>query len=232
MNSSRFPGKVLFNFGEHSALEFMIKRLEFVFSRDDILVATTVNESDDRLCEFLSSKDIRYLRGSELDVMDRVMKTARLAGRPKIVSLTGDCPLIDPYVLERMMDNFDKSHPDYMCNFIPPSFPDGMEIQLFTLNSLDRVGSLYLNEEEKEHTGLVFRNYSELFSTNYEKASPEEFFPGLGLTLDESRDAHLIGVIIDYFSPQIDFSCKEIVSFLREQPHLLSINASVERRRT
>jgi spore coat polysaccharide biosynthesis protein SpsF len=230
MNSSRLPGKVLYNFGQHKAIEIMIKRLELLFPRESIIIATTQNKSDDIFCDFLASNSVQFFRGSESDVMDRVMTAAKLKKRSHIVSLTGDCPLIDPIIIDRMIHEFNLYNVDYLANFIPQTFPDGMEVQLFTLESLGKVKKLRRSPEEQEHTGLVFRNHPELFSIRYLKAKEPEAYPGLGLTLDESLDGVLIGEILKYFSPRIDFSCAEILSFLQENSELILINKSVKRR--
>jgi spore coat polysaccharide biosynthesis protein SpsF len=231
MNSSRLPGKVLYDFGSLTAIDLMVERIEQIFSKNAIYVATTDNSSDDTFCKYLDRKQIRYFRGSENDVMGRIIEASVFVGRSKIVSLTGDCPLIDFRIIHRMCDVFEKSKPDYLCNFEPPTFPDGMEVQIFSLDSVHRLASLKRTQPEEEHTGLVFRNHSNLFSVMNTKAGIGEYYPELGLTLDEPQDAELISKIIDHFWPRIDFSCREILDLLRSEPHLISLNRDVERRR-
>ena len=231
MNSTRMPGKVLFRFGSLATIELMVQRINKIIMKNSIYVATTTNKSDDILCSFLDSKNINYFRGSEHDVMGRVAKAAQSVGKKKIISLTGDCPLIDSKIILRMCNSFDVSGTDYLCNFSPPSFPDGMEVQIFTLESVRKLESLNRSAEEMEHTGLIFRNHPDLFTLGNMKATPGEECPGLGLTLDDQRDALFISAIMQHFLPQIDFSCEEILQLLRDKPALTKINQGVQRRR-
>jgi spore coat polysaccharide biosynthesis protein SpsF (cytidylyltransferase family) len=182
------------------------------------------------LVEFLEKKSIDFFRGSEYDVMDRVLRAAKQFNKKKIVSLTGDCPLIDSKIIESMIKRFDYAGLEYMSNFSPPSYPDGMEVQIFSNKSLEKIENLSRSELECEHVGLVVRNNLKLFRSENFIASKAETWPNLGLTLDEEADAILIRKIVDYFHPNLDFSCASIIEFLKENRELISINSKVERR--
>lgn len=232
MGSSRLPRKVIRELGGLTAIELLIKRLEPVIPREQVYVATTDCEPDDALCSYLTNLGVQFLRGSEEDVMGRIIDASRMVDRPRIVSLTGDCPLIDYRIIASMAAQFEIRTLDYMCNFLPPSFPDGMEVQIFSLEAISKVLKISRTAQEQEHTGLVFRNYPEIFSCFNFEAPNNLRAPGLGLTLDEETDALLISAIVEFFSPRIDFSCEEILQLLEERPYLKEINKNVERRRS
>jgi spore coat polysaccharide biosynthesis protein SpsF (cytidylyltransferase family) len=230
MNSSRLPGKVMLDFSGLKCIELMIHRISLYFPLDNIVIATTDMPSDDELVNFLSKKGVKFFRGSESNVMDRVFQTGKKFNRNKIISLTGDCPLIDYRIIKRMCNIFDQINVDYMNNFTPSSFPDGMEVQLFTLEALKSIYKFKLTKNENEHVGLVFRNHKDTYTSYYYQAGDDELWPKLGLTLDEESDAILIQRVLDYFSPRIDFSCAEIIELFINNPELEFINFKVERR--
>jgi len=230
MNSSRLPGKVLYDFGGIKSLELMIRRIGLVFPVNSILVATTESVNDDALVKFLQKNSINVFRGSEHDVMDRVLKAAKQLDKNYIVSLTGDCPLIDSRIIESMIRRFNSAGLEYMSNFSPPSYPDGMEVQIFSNGCLEKIENLSRSDHECEHVGLVVRNNSDFFRSENYFAPEAETWPNLGLTLDEEADAILIRQVLDYFYPKLDFSCASIIKFLKKNPDLTFLNSNVERR--
>jgi len=232
LNSQRLPRKVLYNFNGIKSLELMIFRLSKLIPSNNIVIATTESPIDDELISFTKSINVHSFRGSENNVFDRVLKAANKYNVGKIISLTADCPLIDYRIIQEMCFKFDNLEIDYMCNFDPPTFPDGMEVQLFTLESINRAERIGKSDDELEHMGLVFRNNKEIFKTFNFMADKTKFWPRLGLTLDEPSDAILLQEILDYFSPSFSFSCEEIILLLKSSPNLVMLNSKVERRYT
>ena len=232
LNSKRLPRKVLYDFNGIKSLELMIYRLTKLLPPKNIVIATTDSQIDDELVSFTKSIGVQSFRGSENNVFDRVLGAANEYNVGKIISLTGDCPLIDYRIIEEMCLKFDDLQVDYMCNFNPPTFPDGMEVQLFTLESINRAQHVNKSSDEKEHVGLVFRNNQHNFKSYNFIADKAKFWPRLGLTLDEPGDGILLQKILDYFSPNLDFSCEEIVKLLKANTELILLNSKVERRYT
>lgn len=229
MNSSRFPQKVMHRFGNLKSIELMIMRLNPLFKNSDILIATTDSIMDNDLVIFIKSLGVNVFRGSELEVFERVVQAANFFGKDKIVSLTADCPLIDFRIIERMCTFFDRNDFDYMTNFMPNSFPDGMEVQLFTNVALQKAATFPVSSKESEHVGLIFRNNLNHFSVFNFMASERERWPNLRLTLDYKEDAELISEILKYFSPGYSFSCSDIIDLIKLQPKLLNINSKLSK---
>ena len=231
MTSSRLPGKVLLPANGKPMLEHLINRLMCVPSLNEIVLATTVNSSDDCLVEVASKKGVACYRGSENDVMARVIGAAEFADADVMVEITADCPIIDPQIIEQSIAMFKVHEVDYVSNCIVRSYPDGMDTQVFRLETLKRSAVLTESVLDHEHVTLHIRNHPELFSQVHLVAPPEIHWPELGLTLDEPKDYELLKRIIEHFEPDNPlFSCLDVVRLLRQHPDWVKINQDVIRK--
>ena len=230
MTSSRLPGKVLMKVLDKPILHYLVSRLKRVQSLDEIVLATTTNCTDDILVEFANNENIRCYRGSENDVMDRVVEAAKSVDADLVVEITGDCPIIDPNIVEQVVQTYINNNVDYVSNNNVHSYPDGMDVQVFSLNLL--IKSLNMTDAilDREHVTLHIRNHPELFSHLNLVAPPELWWPELGLTLDERSDFELLKKIIENFGDNNLFDCYNVVKFLRENPDLVAINQNVVRK--
>jgi len=212
-------------------LYYLVDRLKTVSGIDDIVLATTTNEADDALEEFAKMEGIYCYRGSENDVMGRVIGAAELVNGDVIVEITGDCPVIDPQLVEQVISMFNVHDADYVSNAHIRSYPDGMDVQVFSLSTLKRSYSMTNNQLDREHVTLHIRNHPKLFSHVHLVAPPEIHWPELGLTLDEAEDFELLRKIIEYFGEQNRFfSCLDIVKLLKKNPDWVAINQLVKRK--
>ena len=231
ITSSRLPGKVLLPVAGMPMLLHLVRRLRSVPSIDEIVLATTTNDSDDILVDFSLKNSISYFRGSEEDVMTRVIEAADSVDAELIVEITGDCPIIDPEIVEQTIRMFHANQADYVSNAHIRSFPDGMDTQVFRLDTLKRCALMTSDKLDHEHVTLHIRNHPELFSHVHLVAPPELHWPELGLTLDEIADYELLVHIIEYFEPTNPlFSCLDSIRLLRQNPEWLAINQSVVRK--
>lgn len=231
MTSSRLPGKVLLQAAGKPMLEHLVNRLRTVPSLDEIVLATTGNASDDGLEDFSKRVGIGCYRGSEDDVMIRVIGAAESVGANVVVEITGDCPIIDPQIIEQTIQMFKANHADYVSNTHIKSYPDGMDTQVFRLTTLQRSAAMTDDVLDHEHVTLHIRNHPEIFSQVHLVAPPEIHWPGLGLTLDEPKDYELLKKIIEYFEPTNSlFSCLDVVRLLRQRPDWVAINQAVVRK--
>jgi spore coat polysaccharide biosynthesis protein SpsF len=195
------------------------------------VLATTINKTDDSLVEFAKQENINYYRGSEDDVMLRVIEAAESVNADIVVEITGDCPIIDPEIVEQTIQMFHANRADYVSNAHIRSFPDGMDTQVFSLKTLKRSALMTSDELDHEHVTLHIRNHPELFNHVYLVAPPELYWPELGLTLDEPDDYKLLIKIIEYFEPSNPlFSCLDVIKLLRQNPEWVAINKSVTRK--
>ncbi|MFH2135419.1 MAG: glycosyltransferase family protein [Pseudomonadota bacterium] len=231
MTSSRLPGKVLMQAAGKPMLEHLVERLRAVPSLDGVVLATTVNATDDELEDFSKKVGIVCYRGSEQDVMARVIGAAETAGADIVVEITGDCPIIDPQIVEQTIAMFKAHQADYVSNAHIRSYPDGMDVQVFHLSTLKRSMSMTEDMLDHEHVTLHIRNHPEIFSHVHLVAPPEIHWPELGLTLDEPKDFELIKKVIEHFEPTNPlFSCLDVVRLLRNKPEWVSINQAVVRK--
>lgn len=230
MTSSRLPGKVLLPVLERPMLQHLVSRLRAVPSLDAIVLATTSNAADDLLEVFASKAGIACFRGSEDDVMQRVIDAAESVGADVVVEITGDCPVIDPEIVEQAIRMFQANDADYVGNAQVRSYPDGMDVQVFRLDTLRRSAALTADRLDREHVTLHIRNHPELFSHVHLVAPPEIHWPELGLTLDEQADYELLKRIIEHYEEKPLFSCLDAVRLLRNRSEWLAINEAVQRK--
>ena len=231
MTSSRLPGKVLMEAGGKPLLAHLVNRLKAVTSIDKICLATTTNTSDDVLVDFALREEISVYRGSEHNVLSRVIGAAESVGADNIVEITGDCPIIDPEIVEQAIRIYHCNNSDYVSNAKVLSWPVGMDVQVFSLATLRRSQSMTSDPLDEEHVASHIRRHPEIFSHLNIVAPPSAHWPELGLTLDEHDDYVLIKKIIEYFGDGNHlFSCQEAINLLRAHPDWVGINHHVSRK--
>ncbi|MBI5447675.1 MAG: glycosyltransferase family protein [Gammaproteobacteria bacterium] len=231
MTSSRLPGKVIMPVFEKPMLYYLVSRLKAVPSLDGIVLATTTNSTDDVLEKFAFQQNIHCFRGSEDNVMSRVIGAGESVNAGVIVEITGDCPIIDPQIVEQTIRIFKENKTDYVSNGHIRSYPDGMDTQVFRLETLKRSAAMTNDSLDHEHVTLHIRNHPELFFPIHVVAPPEIHWPELGLTLDEQADYDLIKRIIEYFGKDnLHFSCLDVVKLLRKNPDWVALNQHIQRK--
>lgn len=232
MNSSRLPGKVMLPALDSPMLAHLTRRLKATPSIDEIVLATTVNATDDVLVEFARQDGIKVFRGSEEDVMSRVIGAAESAQADVVVEITGDCPIIDPDLVEQTIRVFKRNKmAAYCANSFFSSYPDGMDTQVMTLDALKKSLSMTADPLDREHVSRHIVQNPQLFHHVYLIAPPSLHWPGLGLTLDEPADYELIRTLIENLGLDNPlFGCSDVIRFLRSNPQVLRINDMVQRK--
>jgi len=232
MTSSRLPGKVLLPAAGKPMLHHLISRLRKVPLIQEIVLATTTNVTDDVLVDFAEKEGIACFRGSEKDVMSRVIGAAESVKADVVVEITGDCPIIDPEVIEQTIQIFLHNSCDYASNVVVRSYPIGMDTQVFRLDVLKRSFSMTNLSLDREHVTRHIRQNPELFRLIHLVSTQSLFWPELGLTLDEPKDYELLKRIIEYFDVRTDsFTCSEMIQLLRIQhPEWVKLNEDVQRK--
>jgi len=231
MGSSRLPGKVMKKILNKPVLELLIDRLKQVRSVNKIIIATTKNPKDIDIVKLAKKNKVNFFRGSEDNVMQRVKNAAEKFKAKIIVSITGDCPLIDPKIIEYAIKLFTINKVDYVSNCHVRSYPDGMDVQVYPLSALRKSYNLTNSKIDREHVTLHIRKNPKIFKTIHFFSKDEEFWPNLGLTLDEEKDLKLIQKIFNRFKKnRKKFSLIEILNFLKKNKFLLNINSDVKRK--
>lgn len=232
MTSSRLPGKVLLPVCDRPMLSHLLDRLRLVPSLNDIVLATTTNPQDDILIDFAKTNDLAYFRGSEHNVLSRVLGAAKSVNADVIVEITADCPVIDPFIIEQVIQTYLHNQADYVNNVIVRSYPAGMDTQVFPYKVLEHSSSLTNDPDDLEHVSLYICNHPELYKHINLVAPADLHWPTLGLTLDEIHDYHLLKNIIEHFDGHPRVSCNEIIRLLRNNPDWVKINHHVKRKET
>ena len=231
MTSSRLPGKVMLPALGRPMLAHLTSRLKAAPSIDEIVLATTVNAADDVLVDFAKKDGIKVFRGSEEDVMARVIGAAESAQADVVVEITGDCPIIDPDLVEQTIRVFKHHQAVYCANSFFSSYPDGMDTQVITLEALKKSFAMTDDPLDREHVSRHIVNNPQLFPHAYLVAPPSLHWPGLGLTLDEPADYELIRTLIENLGKDNPlFGCGDVIRFLRANPQVLAINDMVKRK--
>ncbi len=228
MKSSRLPGKVLLPLAGKPALERMIERVKRSKYVDEIIVATTVNDSDDPIVALSAQLGVSFFRGSEEDVLSRVLGAAQSRRGDIIVELTGDCPLMDWRLVDRGIEEFFNNNVDYSSNTIKLSYPDGFDVKVFPTEVLAQVDKLTDDAIDRVHVSYYIYTHPDRFKLHNWEPEPELFWPDLRVTLDEQGDYELINIIFtNLLRKDEDFTAKDVVDFLRNNPKLLNINKYV-----
>lgn len=231
MTSKRLPGKVLAESMGFTMLERLVARLRSVSNVDEVVIATTTNTEDDTLVELASKLGVKFFRGSEDNVFDRVIQAAILAKADTVVEITGDCPLLDPVLVEQMVEIFRFNSCDYLSNCEFPSFPAGMEIQVVSLDALKKSYEMTNSVLDREHVTLHIRKNPEVFRQMHLIAPLGLRFPELSVTLDESADLEVIRAVIENLeSSNPLFGCEDIVRFLNQNQNIAKLNKDVVRK--
>jgi len=231
MTSSRLPGKVMLPAAGKSMLEHLVNRLKQVRSINEIVVATTINATDDCLVEEAHRIGVKSFRGSEEDVMERVIGAAASTNADIVVEITGDCPIIDPLLVEQTIQMFLHNDCDYASNAHVRSYPDGMDVQVYNLTTLKKSFSMTNDPLDHEHVTAHIIRHPEIFRQVALVAAPDCFWPELGLTLDEQQDYQLLKHLIESLGAANEyFSCREAINYLCNNPQLLELNAAVKRK--
>ncbi len=231
MSSSRLPGKVLMPVLGQPMLHHLVRRLKSVAELDAIVLATTVNAGDDVLEAFARAEGIACFRGSEEDVMERVIGAADSVQADVVVEITGDCPIIDPQVVAQAILCYHANTAQYVSNGEVRSYPDGMDVQVYALDTLKRSAAMTDDALDHEHVTLHIRKHPELFPPLHLVAPPDCHWPELGLTLDEPADYALLSRIMEHFGEADHlFSCRQAVALLRANPGWRAINQDVLRK--
>ena len=231
MTSSRLPGKVLLPALGKSMLMHLIERLRGVPSVDAIVIATTINATDDAIVNLAKAENILCFRGSEDDVLGRVIGAGEFAQADILVQVTGDCPVIDPDLIEQTIQMYLNHSVDYASNSVIRSYPDGMDTQVINFEVLQRSAEMTNDPLDREHVSRFMWMNPKIFSCIHLIAPPSLYWPGLGLTLDEEGDYQFLIKIIEALAPSNPlFSCHDIIKFLQDSPDLLEINKAVVRK--
>ena len=228
MASVRLPRKVLLDIMGKPVLEYVVERTRKADSVEKVVVATTLREEDAAIVELAGRMDVLSYRGSEDDVLDRFYQSAKLFNIKHIARITADCPLIDPELIDSVIDHYFKSKADYCSNALEETFPDGEDIEIFSFKALEAAWREAKLLSEREHVTPFIKKHPEIF--RIESYKSEKDLSGKRWTLDRKEDLEFIKKIIEsLYAKNPYFGIKDILRFLKENPAIEDINKGIER---
>lgn len=226
MGSTRLPNKVMKPICGIPMIELLLRRLSRCSEIDQIVVATSSEHRNLPLVDHVQKLGYVCVQGSEEDVLGRYLLAARHANADVVVRITGDCPLIDPQLVDTAIQRFKSLGVDYYSNVEEPTYPDGLDVEVFSSEALERAGRETREPFDREHVTPFLRS-----SGRFKKGvmRNKEDLSGLRWTVDELADFNVVSQVFEHFAPDIDFSWIQVLELQRREPNIFAFNHSIRR---
>ena len=222
MGSSRLPGKIMLPVSANiPMIEVLFSRLKQSKEIDKIVLSTSNDKRNQPLVEHISKLGYDIFQGSEDNVLERYYQTALQYSPDAVVRITGDCPLIDPDIVDAAIKAYKLSDADYVSNVLPPTYPDGLDVEVFSFLALKTAYKEAKTLTEREHVTPFIRNSGKFKINNIVNS---ENYSGERWTVDEPEDYEVVQSIFEYFSPKIDFSWNEVLQLRNLHPDIFYAN--------
>ncbi|MEI7430549.1 MAG: aminotransferase class III-fold pyridoxal phosphate-dependent enzyme [Betaproteobacteria bacterium] len=221
MGSTRFPNKVMRRLSGEPMIQLLLERLSEAKMVDQIILATTMNASDQPLIDHVRKLGYEIFQGNEQDVLDRYYQAAACHKPDIVVRVTGDCPLIDPELVDNAIAAFKKGNLDYVSNTLAPTYPDGLDVEVFSFAALTQAWENAKTDYEREHVTPYIKQSGEFRLLNLahaEDCSSERW------TVDEPEDFEVIENVFKHFTPNRKFGWREVLALRYEHPEWFEAN--------
>ncbi len=226
MGSTRFPGKIMEIIRGKTMLEMVVLRAKRSKKADNVIVATSRNKENTVLSKKAEELGVPCFHGDEDDVLDRYFQCAKRYGSDVIVRITGDCPVIDPAIIDDTISFFEKKGVNYVSNVHPPTFPDGMDVEVFDFASLEKAWKEASLPSEREHvTPYIWKNDKKFTTANL---TNKEDLSRYRFTVDEKEDMTFLSEVLKRIDGE-DYSMEDLIRVIRNNPKLLKINGMYRR---
>lgn len=231
LRSTRLPGKVLKPILGKPMLALMIERLQRARTIDNIVIATTDNPADDPIVTLAEDLGVDYFRGSEDDVLARVLGAAQHFGADVIVETTGDCPVIDPGIVDKVVSDYRIGGADFVSNTLEYTTPRGTDVRVFSTAALAEVSRLTNDPADREHVSLYFWEHPEKYRLRNVRTDFPPEVARLRLTVDTPEDFELIRQIYEHLYPSNpEFTLADILDLFQRKPELPKINQHIQQK--
>ena len=221
MGSTRLPNKVMKPIGGVPMIELLLARLARATEVDEITVATSDDPRNQSLVHHINSLGYQHTCGSENDVLDRYLRAAKAANADVVVRITGDCPLVDPSLVDEAVRQFKASRMDYFSNTSPPSYPDGLDIEVFTVAALEKAAAETSAPFDREHVTPYLHSSGRFTQAGMVHTDD---LSALRWTVDEPADFEVVSKVFSYFAPNIYFNWQQVLQLQQSRPDLFSPN--------
>lgn len=231
MGSERLPGKAMMDICGKPMIMWVIERLKYCKNLNKIILATTEKAEDSILCQVAIKCGVEYFTGSEHDVLRRYLDAAMKFDGEIIVRITGDCPLVDPFIIDELIADFMESDCDYMRLDVPDTFPRGSDGEIFTIDALKRANDIANEDKYREHVTLIMYQRSDIFSICKKKANGKLQRPQYRFCVDTAEDLELVRQIYTrlYKTNEL-ITAEEVIDLLDQNPNLWQMNSQVKQR--
>lgn len=226
MGSTRLPGKVLARVAGRPLLEHVVRRTRAARLLDEVLVATTTSAEDDEIVRWCEENGVPSYRGSVDDVLDRYCSAARRREYDPVVRITADCPLIDPALIDHAIEAYQEGNHDYVTNALEPTFPDGLDVEVFSAAALQTAHQEARLASEREHVTAFIINHPERFRMLNLKNNRD--LGGLRWTVDEPADLRFVEAVYQ-LAQNPDVTTEGVLALMRQHPELAQLNANIPR---
>lgn len=227
MSSSRLPGKVTRTVVGQPMLSLQLERLKRTKMIDRLVVATSTGSDDDEIEKLCTECDVACFRGELNDVLDRYYQAAREYGADTIMRLTADCPLTDPEVIDRLIEFFEGGNFDYASNVIERTWPRGLDAEIMSFETLERVWHEAKTKPEREHVTLHIYTHPQRFRLG--SLTNDIDLSHLRWTVDEAADMEMVSCVYEaLYREDPTFTTADVVAYLDRNPQVAAINASVQ----
>jgi len=225
MGSTRLPGKVLKSVAGISMVELILFRLSKCKELDQIVVAASKEKENEALQDIVESHGYKCTRGSEKDVLKRFYESANSVEAEIIVRITGDCPLVDASLVDQCVQEFKNSNVDYFSNIQPPTFPDGLDIEVMSFASLKIANKEASTKYDREHVTPYIRNSNKF---KKDSLSYSQDLSNLRWSVDELEDLTVVTKVFNHFSPDIFFGWEQVLELNYSKPELFQYNQHIK----
>jgi spore coat polysaccharide biosynthesis protein SpsF len=227
IDSTRLPGKVLADICGKPMLHYVVSRARQACTLSLLAVATSDQATDDVIVDFCQTNGVPYFRGSRDDVLDRYYHTAKYFQADVVVRLTADCPLLDPAIIDKVVETFIAGQFDYASNTLELTYPDGLDTEVFTSKALEIAWNEARLLSEREHVSPYIIKRADLFRIGSVKHNRNLSY--FRWTVDQRQDLELVRQIYRCLGNNANFRLDDLVNLFRAHPELNSINAGVDR---
>ena len=226
MGSTRLPGKVLMDVTKGKpVLYYVINQLKHCKSIEKIIVATTTLQEDDKIAQFCIDNKISYFRGDSKNVLERHYICAEKFSLSKIIRMPSDKPLLDPEVVDEIVEIFNSNSFDYVTNFLPSTFPGGTEVEVLSFSSLKKSWEKAMLPSEKEHVTSYIYNHRDDFRIF--NVVNSENLSNFRWAVDRIEDLRLVREIVSKIRKN-PILIKDILELFKNEPNLVEINKQVD----
>jgi len=232
MGSTRLPGKSLLQLKGKPVLAHAIARLKKCRFVDHIIVATTTHDRDRVLLDLAQKEGVEGFAGSEDDVLGRYYQAAKRHKPEHVVRCTGDCPILDPQIVDRVIETHLKEGNDYTSNTLQRSFPRGYDTEIMKFTALEKAAAEAKAPYEREHVTPYIWEHPETFELGHVLADEACRQPDLRVAVDTAEDFDLMRKLFDaLYGKDPLFSVGDVIELVQKRPELKRINAHIEQKK-